>query len=457
MQRLLVLLAALLLVPQAALRATDAPKPSKPNIVFILADDLGYSDVGFLGGKDIQTPHLDKLAHAGTILDSFYVQPVCSPTRAALMTGRYPIHNGVYTAVTPQAHWGLPLQERTLPSALQQAGYETAICGKWHLGMYQREYQPTKRGFDHQYGLWFGEVDYFTHTLEGIVDWHRDDQPCADEGYSTHLLAREACRRIREQQPDKRLFLYVPFNAVHGPHAVPESYMAPYQDLPQGRRIYAGMLAALDEAVGQIVAELETQQLRENTLIVFSSDNGGTSTGRNRPLRAGKNSLYEGGIRVCAFASWPGHIPSEAIVHEPLHIVDWYPTLLRLAGASQEQELPLDGVDIWSVLTQGTKSPHESILISGENPSRAAFRVGDWKLLLNQPLLKSEANKKIAKPVENGENESVLLFNLADDLGETTDVAAKHPDKLHELRAKLDVLLAGAALPGNLAASRAKK
>jgi len=262
----------------------DAPQ-EKPNIVYILADDMGYADAGFNGGREIKTPNLDKLAREGSILESFYVQPVCSPTRAVLMTGRYPTQTGVYTVVRPNAPWGLKLQERTLAQALREAGYETAICGKWHLGEFQPDYRPTHRGFDHQYGLWFGMIDYFTHLRGGQLDWHRDDQPCYDEGYTTNLLGKEACRRIREKQSGKPLFLYLPFNAVHSPHQVPDRYLEPYADLGGVRRIYAGMVAAMDEAVGQVVDALEEKGMRDNTLIIFSSDNGPPGPDKSLPAR----------------------------------------------------------------------------------------------------------------------------------------------------------------------------
>ena len=193
--------------------ATGA-EPTKPNILFILMDDLGYADCGFSGGTEIKTPNLDKLAAGGAVLESLYVQPVCSPTRAALMTGRYATHTGVYTIVRPNAKWGLPLNERTLPAALKEAGYETAITGKWHLGEFDRAYLPTSRGFDHQYGHYFGALDYNTHIRDGQHDWYRDDREVKEEGYSTQLLAKEACRLIAEKDKSKPLFLYMPFNAV---------------------------------------------------------------------------------------------------------------------------------------------------------------------------------------------------------------------------------------------------
>jgi len=266
------LLLLLLEVSAERIFAAGASVSARPNIVFILADDQGYEDTGFMGSKQIRTPNLDKLAHDGAVLKSFYVQPVCSPTRAALMSGRYAVHTGVYTIVRPHAKWGLPLAERTLAEALHAAGYETAICGKWHLGEFDPAYRPTHRGFDHQYGLWFGMIDYFTHMRDGVLDWHRDDKPCKDEGYSTHLISKEACRVIREKHGDNPLFLYVPFNAVHAPLQVPNEYKKPFTSLSGVRRTYAGMVAAMDEAIGQILTALKDKGILDNTLIIFSSD-----------------------------------------------------------------------------------------------------------------------------------------------------------------------------------------
>ena len=417
----------------------------KPNIVYILADDFGYADVGFNGCKDIKTPHLDKLAHTGVVLESFYVQPVCSPTRASLMTGRYVAHTGIYTFIEPHAKWGLPLEERTLAQALKEAGYETAISGKWHLGEFEPAYLPTNRGFDHQYGLWFGLIDYFTHMRDGELDWHRDDKPCSDQGYSTHLIAKEACRLIRERNTDKPLFLYVPFNAVHGPFQVPENYTKPYAQLSGNRKIYAGMTAAMDEAIGQIVTTLEEKGMRDNTLIIFSSDNGGLNPGKvsdNGPLRGGKSSIYEGGVRVCACACWPGKIPAGKVVKEPIHIVDWYPTLVKLAGGSLKQKLPIDGKDIWPVVTQGARTPHDAVLLSSIVYGKAAVRMGDWKLVkgTGNKVASVNAGVKGAQAGAPGEQE-YELYNLANDIGESRNLATEHPEKVKELRAKLALLL----------------
>lgn len=434
---------------------TAAPADSKPNIIYFLVDDLGYADCGFNGGKDIQTPHIDKLAKAGAVLKSYYVQPVCSPTRAALMTGRLATHTGVYTVVKPGAPWGLPLKERTLPQSLRDAGYTTAICGKWHLGDFKKEYLPTRRGFDHQYGHLFGALDYFTHVRDGKPDWYRDDQPLVEEGYSTQLIAKEASRLIRAQPAGKPLFLYVPFNGIHGPHQVPESYTLPYKDLPKLRRTIAGMLAAVDEAIGSITATLEEKGMSKDTLIIFSSDNGGPGPGTatfNTPLRAGKGTLYEGGIRVSAFANWPDKIPAGTTINEPVHISDWYPTLLKLAGASTTPPNPLDGQDIWPVLTKGAKSPHTALLIPGSRPLAMALRMGDWKLLVGA----SDKNAGEGGG-EGSDSGKVELYHLAEDLSEKNNLAAAQPDKVKEMRSILRERLKDAAAPGDPADKPAKR
>jgi arylsulfatase A-like enzyme/dienelactone hydrolase len=426
---------------------SPATAATRPNIVYFLIDDLGYADVGFMGSKDTRTPTIDRLAGEGVILSSFYVQPVCSPTRSTLMTGRYVTRTGVYNVVRPGAPWGLPLAERTLPQALRAAGYTTAICGKWHLGEFQPEYMPTRRGFDHQYGHMFGALDYFTHIRDGKPDWYRDDQPLQEEGYTTHLIAKEACRLIRAQPTDKPLFLYVPFNGVHAPYEVPPQYKQAFPNLSGNRQTMAAMLAAVDEAIGQITAALEEKGLRKNTLIIFSSDNGGPGPGkvsRNTPLRAGKGTIYEGGIRACAFATWPGHIPAGKIIAEPMHMVDWYPTLLKLAGVSLEQKLTPDGLDVWPMLTQGVKSPHDAILLAGTVPSRMAIRMGDWKLLLN-------ASEQIAEETPAGGDKvtgKVELYNLAEDIGESRNLAAAQPQRVEEMRTRLEAFLKDAVPPG---------
>ncbi|QDT56447.1 Arylsulfatase [Caulifigura coniformis] len=450
MARLLTrLLAAIVLVQSSLLGAAET---SKPNFIYILADDLGYTDVGW-HGDEIKTPHLDRLANNGAKLEAFYVQPVCSPTRAALMTGRYPMRHGLQVGVVrPWAAHGLPLDERTLPAALAEAGYETAISGKWHLGHFKPEYQPTKRGFQHQYGHYNGALDYFTHDRDGGHDWHKDDKVNRDEGYSTVLIGDEAVRRIKEREKSKPLFLYVPFNAVHSPLQALEKDLEKYAHIQdKKRRAYCAMMSCLDDQVGRIVKALDDEQIRDKTLIVFSSDNGGPLGlgATNGTLRAGKGSLYEGGVRVCALAHWPGKIKAGTVVNEPLHIVDIYPTLLTLAGASLEQKTPLDGRDAWAAITQGAKSTRTEIL-HNTTPTTGAIRIGDWKLILNgnAPVDNVETS---GAPIRRRQRmgERMELFNIAEDRSEKNNLAESHPDKVKELKARYDVLAAEAVPPKN--------
>jgi arylsulfatase A-like enzyme len=432
-----------------------AQAAKQPDIVFFLIDDLGYADCGFNGGKDIKTPNIDRLAKSGTIIDSHYVQPVCSPTRSTLLTGRYPTHTGVYTIVSPGAPWGLPLAERTLADALRSAGYRTALTGKWHLGEFEKAYQPNARGFDHQYGHFFGMLDYYSHDRLNKLDWYRNGEPLKEEGYTTRLIAQEACKVIATGDQSKPLFLYVPFNGVHSPFQAPDSYLKPYAHLKGNRQKLAGMLAAVDEAIGQIETALKQAGRLENTLIVFSSDNGGPPPGDNTPLRDHKGTIYEGGTRAAAFATWPGHIPAEQRLRQPMHMVDWYPTLIKLAGGSLEQKLPVDGLDVWPMLTKGAPSPHDAILsVSSQGPTRAAVRMGDWKLIVsgNADADSGEDDgatkaKKKGKAAA-GKYAAVALYDLAADPSESKNLAEGQPERVKAMRSRLAELLKDAVPSG---------
>ncbi len=429
------------------MRAGNTLEAAPPNIVFFLADDLGWQDVGF-HGSEIQTPNLDRLAAEGTQLDQFYVQPVCSPTRGALLTGRYPMRLGLQCGVVrPWADHGLPLEERTLPRALREAGYTTAICGKWHLGHARREQLPMARGFDHQYGHYNGALDYFTHLREDVLDWHRDDRPLEEEGYTTTLIGQEATRLVNEHDFASPLFLYVPFNAPHSPLQAPDEYLERYADIQDAKRQkYAAMVTALDDAVGEVVSALDERNVRDQTLILFCSDNGGPEElgANNGPLREGKSTLYEGGVRVPAVACWPGVVPAGEVTSGMIHIVDMYPTLLGLAGVSLDQKLPLDGVDVWSVITRQAESPRQEILLN-TTPFHGAVRQGNWKLVKNGQI---NANATSGSPTDRYE-----LFDLSSPQGEETDLSSHEPQRLAELKARL-AEYARQAVPPNIAANK---
>jgi len=234
-------------------------------------------DVGF-HGSDIKTPNIDKLAETGARLEQFYVQPMCTPTRACLMTGRYPLRYGLQTAVIPSSHtYGLPTDEWLLPQALKEAGYKTAIIGKWHLGHADRKYWPCQRGFDYQYGPLIGEIDYFTHEQHGVLDWYRNNKPVKEKGYSTILLGNDAVKLINEHDPVVALYLYLAFNAPHTPYQAPQEYLEQYKNIADpSRRAYAAMITAVDDQIGRVLDALDKKGMRDDTLIVFHSDNGGT-------------------------------------------------------------------------------------------------------------------------------------------------------------------------------------
>ena len=425
---------------------TASAADAKPNIIHIVADDVGYADVGFNGCKDIKTPTIDALARGGAAFKQFYVQPMCTPTRAALMTGRYPYRYGLQTAVIPSvSDYGLDTTEFLMPQCLKDAGYKTAIIGKWHLGHADKKYWPKQRGFDYQYGAMIGELDYFTHQEHGVTDWFRNNQVVKEEGYTTNLLGDDAVRYINEQSATKPFYLYLTFNAPHTPYQAPQEYIDRYKNIEEPtRRIYAGMMSCLDDNIAKVIAALEKKGLRENTLILFHSDNGGTHNPMfagvmadvskikipcdNSPFRDGKGSLFEGGTRVCALANWPGKIKPQS-VDGVIHAVDIYPTLAKLAGASTEKSKPLDGVDVWPTISEGKASPRQEMVYNIE-PFRGAIRVGDWKLIWRTML-----------------PSSVDLYNLAEDPYEKNNVAAAHPEKVTELKHRLDELAKGAAKP----------
>ena len=413
----------------------------RPNIIFIMMDDLGNADLGYRG-SDIRTPNIDKLANEGVRMESFYGQPVCTPSRACLMTGRYPMRYGLQTLVIFPSHtYGLPTEELTLPQTLKNVGYRTLMTGKWHLGHADRKYWPQNRGFDHFYGNVVGEVDYFTRERGGLIDWQRNGTFIKEDGYYTTLIGNEAVKLIDEQDASRPFFLYFASLAPHAPFQAPKESVDRYASIADvTRRPYAAMITEVDVQVGRLVAALERKGLRQNTIILLASDNGGATsalfaTGARSPqeragelsqklpasngrFRAGKGSIYEGGVRVPAFANWPGTL-KPAVVNQPLHMVDIMPTVLALAGGRGSADRPFDGVNIWPALAEAKPAPRDALLIHVE-AIRGTIRKGDWKLVRMATL--------------PGKTE---LYNLAADPEEKNNVADQHPDIAAELNARL--------------------
>lgn len=415
-------------VAQAA--AQDAPRP---NIIYIVADDLGYADTGYQGSS-IPTPSLDELAKTGAELTNFYVQPMCTPTRAALMTGRYPLRYGLQTGVIPGAGiYGLAADEYLLPQMLKDAGYQTAMVGKWHLGHADANMWPLQRGFDSFYGATVGEIDHFTHESHGVLDWYRGNQTVTEEGFDNILLGDEAVKVIEAHDGKEPLFLYLAFTAPHTPYQAPQDYLDRFPGIAApNARAYAAMVSLLDDQVGRVVKALDEKGMRDNTLIVFHSDNGGVADAlfagdtkvegalpaSNAPLRAGKGTLFEGGTKVAALANWPGHVsPGQ---HDGLmHVVDMLPTLADIAGGSTAKSKPLDGMDVWPVIADGAASPRTEIVYNVE-PLAGAVREGNWKLVWKATL-----------------PPALELFDLGSDPGEAKNLAADFPDRVASLQARI--------------------
>jgi arylsulfatase A-like enzyme len=406
------------------------PAADKPNIVIFLADDLGWADVGW-HGTAIKTPNLDKLAASGMKLEQFYVQPVCTPTRAALMTGRHTFRYGLQDAILNWDTTGLPTEERTLAQALKEAGYYTAITGKWHLGHAEKKYLPCERGFDYHYGFYNPSTHYYEHTSGTGLDWHRNGKPVHEEGYTTDLLADDAVRIVKNHDTSKPLFLYVPFNAVHSPYLAPpeKELTEQYSELEGTRQIYAAMTTSMDNAIGRIVKALEEKGIKDNTLIFFSSDNGGPQpkvVTDNGPLRGSKATLYEGGLRVPAFVVWNGKIKAGSVSQQVTHLVDLFPTLVGLAGGSLKQNIPIDGVDLKDVFLSDKPLDRKELILYAL-PNGGALRIGDWKLIAGQWQI-----------LRTSYAEGPELFNLADDPYEQNNLAQSHPEKLKELQERLE-------------------
>ncbi|QDT70278.1 Arylsulfatase precursor [Planctomycetes bacterium MalM25] len=425
---------------------TDA-KP--PHFLVIVADDLGWNDVGY-HNPEIRTPHLDRLAAEGVRLEQHYVMPQCTPTRVALMTGRYPSRFGEH-CMQASNEQAFPLGTPTLASVMKDAGYETALCGKWHLGS-KVEWGPQHYGFDHYYGSLAGAVGVYDHRYRlntPFADtWTRNGEPVEEVGDSTDLVTAEAIRLLKAPR-EKPLLLYVPYQAVHTPLIPKPEWMEVNRHIEEtDRQWYAAVVSHMDDCVGQLLHTLDETGQRDNTVVLFLSDNGAQvhhsgeqypppdfrlrNFSSNKPLRGAKTEVFEGGMRVPAIVSWPGEL-APGVCDAPLHAVDWLPTLARVAGTEAPADTPLDGRSVWPALTGDaeTQAALEARTLywawGVEKRRRVALREGDWKAL------------------RNGPKAPWRLFNLVDDPYEENDLAEQQPERLAALQERLDQMAKGDA------------
>ncbi len=410
--------------------AAVAQAKRRPNVVVFLADDLGWKDTGFQGSEG-RTPNLDQLCREGVRLERLYAMPLCSPTRAGLMTGRHPVRLGLgYTVVRPWSTYGLPPGETTIAEVFREAGYQTAAIGKWHLGHANKAHLPTSRGFDYFYGHLNGAIDYFTHDRDGGVDWQRDGVSVREQGYSTDLLAAGADHWIAGRDKQKPFFLYIPWNAPHSPLQAPEDLLAGYASVKDPkRRTYLAMVEAMDRGVGRVLRRLEMDGLAESTIVLFMSDNGGprNSGADNGPLRMGKSTVFEGGIRVPGVVRWLGSLKPGSC-GQVMTVWDVLPTLSAACGIVCKTRQPLDGVNCWPAISQDKVPVERKNLFFSVQPERGprqhAVRDGKWKLVSIGAL-------PTDKPKE-------MLFDVEQDPGEKQDVIVDNSEIANRLRGLME-------------------
>jgi arylsulfatase A-like enzyme len=430
-----------------SLCADDNLIGSRPNIVFLLADDMGWNQPGFNGGKKELTPNIDALARQSTRLTQYYTHSVCAPTRGALLTGRYAFRNwmdwrsedfgkpsylqalGLTLAInkkgqpTRRIH-ALPTEERTIAEALKEANYHTSIVGKWHCGEWLPEHLPMAQGFMHQYGHYAWGINYFNKSIVhnaparfAVYDWHRNQKPVKEDGYATNLFAAEAERVIAGRKKAAQdgdhnpFFLYVPFNAVHGPLDIPPGFKGNKTD---PLAIRDAMLKSLDQAVGKIVKAINNNGFGDDTLIVFSNDNGPVLEQMSKPYRGTKNTTFEGGVRVPCLVRWPGKSKPDAKINEMMFVADWYSTFISLAGGEHKQELAVDAIDMTEMLFAGKKSKRDEIIFEVTGSVRLpTIRSGKYKLM--------------------GE----ALYDIEIDPSEMNDISDEFPDVANRLSKRL--------------------
>jgi arylsulfatase A-like enzyme len=402
-----------------------------PNVVLIITDDVGYGDIGSYGGPDIKTPNIDGLAKNGTRLTDYYAMPSCSPTRAALITGRYQQRVRIEVPIgSPRVaqERGLRPTGRSLPQLLKNNGYHTALIGKWHLG-YKPEFSPNAHGFDYFFGFKSGLIDYYQHSdSDGQHDLFENDQPSHEAGYSTDLFTQKAVKVI-EESAGKPFFIEIAYNAAHWPFQVPDHpsvapnnarFVQPQDDHTSTRQDYVAILERADRGVGQILAALDRKGLARDTLVIFTNDNGGEWLSRNAPLFHRKQSVWEGGIRVPAIFRWPGHIPAGKTSSQVGIVMDLTATIAAVTNSPVPADAKLEGINLMPML-EGKQPRVDRTLFwryTLQARRQRAVRQGDWKLMIDGP--------------------NPMLFNLATDIGERNDLANQRMDIVNKLYPLID-------------------
>ena len=435
----------------------EAVAAPPPNVILIVSDDQGWPDLGCIGSKPLITPNLDRLAAEGVRATSFYVTwPACTPSRGSILTGRYPQRNGLYDmvrndmvnfghrydaeeyAVSPEMTLGLDVREKTIGDMLRPAGYANGVVGKWDMGQ-ARRYLPLQRGFDFFYGHGNNGIDYYTHERYGVPSLFRDNARTEeDKGmYVTDVFKREALRFIGDHAGEKPFFLYLPFNAPHGASSfgegteegakkvtegaqAPEEYVAKYRGKVKDEKLarYCGAVTCMDEAIGELMKVLEKNKIADNTLVMFLSDNGGSGNGGNAPLKGGKSTMWEGGLRVPFIARWPDKIPAGKVTNEFLTSLELAPTILAATNAKAPDGVKLDGFDMLPVLRGEMKSPRKQMF--WQRRGDKAARIENWKW--------------VDSPTGKGKGGG--LYDLSTDIGETKDLSKEKPDLAKMLKDK---------------------
>ncbi len=423
----------------------DYGKSSKPNIVLFVADDAGWHDVGY-HGSEINTPNIDKLAETGVELNQFYVYPTCSPSRAALLTGKYASRFGIEKPIAMKSKQVLPEKVETLPEALKKEGYQTAITGKWHLGL-SLESGPSHYGFDYTYGFLHGQIDQYTHRYKnGDRTWYRNNKFVDEKGHATDLITNEAIKYIKSiRDKSKPFFIYIPYSVPHYPLQEEKKWVEPYKSLSivNSRKLFDASMTHMDYAIGEIIQTLKDGKLLDNTIVIFISDNGGQENwypeketniklyngkfgpypklGDNSPLKGYKAELYEGGIRVPAVIYWKDHLKHNK-VEQLIKVTDLFPTLTSLVDSSLTQGLNLDGENMWDFISN-ENNVREGRELYLRTPDQFALRRGDWKLI------------HFGSTLDEGKEE---MFNIKNDPNETKNVMKDYPKVRNELFKELE-------------------